>query len=383
MFPCRVVLIGSYRGLTLAIVLGCCLLYVSTACAQADLQVPSTELRAQLFRELGDDVDAFERQGNILKRVVQLATPSVVHIEARKTAAARLNSASGSSEEAGSGVIIFHGDKYYTLTNRHVIRDSTLSQIRIRLADGRVLLPKKVWTDKATDVAVMEIAAAGLVPARVGNSARIEIGDYVLAVGSPFGLSHSVTYGIISAKGRRDLELGNGDVRYQDFMQTDAAINPGNSGGPLLSLRGEVIGINTAIASSSGGSEGIGFTIPINMFMAVAEQLVDKGTVVRAYLGVRLDSTFNAAKATQLGLARPGGARVKDVTPNSPAEAAELQAGDVILRMDDTVIEDDDHLVNIVCLMPVGQEISLVVFRDGKPQTVTVRVGKRSQFESE
>ena len=132
-----------------------------------------------------------------------------------------------------------------------------------------------------------------MVPAKLGDSGLVEIGDFVLAVGSPFGLSHSVTYGIISAKGRRDLQLGVEGVRYQDFFQTDAAINPGNSGGPLLNLRGEVIGINTAIASSSGGSEGIGFTIPINIAMFVAKQLIDQGVVVRAMLGVTCDSLYD------------------------------------------------------------------------------------------
>ena len=154
----------------------------------------------------------------------------------------------------------------------------------------------------------------------------MEIGDFVLAVGSPFGLSHSVTFGIISAKGRRDLELGDGEVRYQDFLQTDAAINPGNSGGPLFNLRGEVIGMNTAIASSSGGNEGIGFTIPINMVMMIARQLVERGTVVRAYLGVGLDDSSAPAAATSVGLPRPGGARLKcRRLPASPAEAAKLK----------------------------------------------------------
>ena len=184
------------------------------------------------------------------------------------------------------------------------------------------------------------------------------MGDFVLAVGSPFGLSHSVTYGIISAKGRRDLELGVEGVRYQDFFQTDAAINPGNSGGPLLNLRGKVIGINTAIASSSGGSEGIGFTIPINIAMSVAKQLIDQGSVVRAMLGVSLDSRYDDALARELGLSRRVGARVNRVNPNTAAEETEIQVGDVILMFDDVRIEDDDHLVNQVKLTPIGKKVS-------------------------
>ena len=190
-----------------------------------------------------------------------------------------------------------------------------------------------------------------------------------------------MTYGIISAKGRRDLQLGVEGVRYQDFFQTDAAINPGNSGGPLLNLRGEVIAINTAIASSSGGSEGIGFAIPINMFMAIARQLVTDGRVVRSFLGVHLDSQFHAAKAAELGLTRLVGTRVTGITPESPAEKARVQVNDVILKVNDTPIDDDSHLVNFVSLIPLGQEITLLVWRDGKHVSIKARVGNRADFE--
>jgi serine protease Do len=217
----------------------------------------------------------------------------------------------------------------------------------------------------------------------VGNSDKLEIGDFVLAVGSPFGLSHSVTYGIISAKGRRDLKLGDGSVKYQNFLQTDAAINPGNSGGPLLNLRGEVIGINTAIASSSGGSEGIGFSIPINMVMTIATQLIEQGNVIRAYLGVRLDSRFDATRAAAAGLPLPTGALVSTVTPNSPAAASDLRAGDVILKVNSVPVEDDAHLVNLVSLTGVGETVDLVVYRQGTTFAVKVRVGKRQDYEPE
>jgi serine protease Do len=205
----------------------------------------------------------------------------------------------------------------------------------------------------------------------------------VLAVGSPFGLSHSVTYGIISAKGRRDLELGDDGVRFQDFMQTDAAINPGNSGGPLMNLRGEVVGINTAIASSSGGNEGIGFTIPINMAMHIAKQLVERGTVTRAFLGVHLDSKFNAEAAARIGLSRVQGARITGITPNSPASSSNLEVGDVVLQFDGVRIDDDNHLVNLVSLTPVDKDVPVIVFRAGKPKAVTVRVGDRTTYEPE
>jgi serine protease Do len=202
----------------------------------------------------------------------------------------------------------------------------------------------------------------------------------VVAVGSPFGLSHSVTFGIISAKGRRRLELGEG-VEFQDFMQTDAAINPGNSGGPLINLRGELIGMNAAIASNSGGSEGIGFTIPINMAMVVARQLIEHGSVARAYLGVTLDAQFNQAAALKLGLLRPVGARVVGIIDNSPAEKAHLRIDDVILEIGGVPIDDDNHLISTVALTEIGKELPLVVYRDGKSMKVSVTVTSRSQFE--
>src|SRR4051794_20838221 len=338
--------------------------------------------REQLYADLAADVAELEQRGSILKRVVKLVTPAVVHIEAKRdTEASR--PARGEAEEAGSGVIIERRGKLYVLTNRHVIKYSTLTGINIKLSDGRVVHPQKTWADPATDVAIMAINTEGLLPARLGDSSKLEIGDFVLAVGSPFGLSHSVTYGIISAKGRRDLRLGDDGVQYQDFLQTDAAINPGNSGGPLLNLRGEVIGLNTAIASTSGANEGIGFAIPANMVMVIADQLIERGTVVRAFLGVRLDSSFGPNEAARLGLARPEGARVTGITRNSPAEQARIQVGDVILEFDGTHVEDDMHLINLVSLTPVHKEVELRLLREGRPVILRVRVANRAQMPPE
>ncbi|MFG0254111.1 MAG: S1C family serine protease, partial [Rhodopirellula sp. JB053] len=218
------------------------------------------------------------------------------------------------------------------------------------------------------------------------DSDFVQIGDFVIAIGSPFGLSHSVTFGIMSAKGRRDLSLGEERIDLQDFFQTDAAINPGNSGGPLLNLRGEVIGLNTAIASSSGGSEGIGFAIPINMAARVAEELILHGELRRGYLGVTLDPEFAAAEfptgsgqyaSMKLSPDRVsslyqedelkfGGARVKNVRAGSPAEAARLQNNDIILQFDGCLIEDDDHLVARVGMAPTNEPLEMVILRDGK-----------------
>ncbi len=338
--------------------------------------------RERLYESLAQQAVEFDRQYNLVKTVVKLVSPTVVHIKAEKldrtTSTRRYQR--DKIEEAGSGVVIDYGGKFYVLTNRHVIKEARVQDIEIGMADGREIHPVKVWGDADTDVAVMEISGAGLAAARLGDSDKVEIGDFVLAVGSPFGLSHSVTYGIISAKGRRDLELGD-EVELQDFLQTDAAINPGNSGGPLINLRGEVIGLNTAIASNSGGNEGIGFSIPINGVLHIAKQFIERGRVVRAYLGVTLNQRFNAATAVQLGLPRKLGAQVTMVKAGGPAQAAKLQAGDVVLSFNGARVENDTHLIYLVSLTEVGREVPMVVYRGGKTLHINVRVGNKSDFE--
>jgi serine protease Do len=343
----------------------------------------SQSTRETLFAEVARDVAALEQHGSVLKRVVRLVKPSVVHIDAKHESEQGARDRNAAIDEAGSGILIERNGKHYVITNWHVVKYSALAGIDVKLADGRILHPSQIWSDHATDIAILAVTAADLIPARLGDARKLEIGDFVLAVGSPFGLSHSVTYGIISAKGRRDLHLGDDGVIYQDFLQTDAAINPGNSGGPLLNLRGEVIGINTAIASSSGGSEGIGFTIPINMVMLIAGQLIDHGTVARAYLGVRLDSAFGPEAAARIGLPRPEGARVTGITKGSPAAAAQIQVGDILLTFNGTRIEDDNHLINLVSLTPVDEEIEVRLLRAGKPMTLKVKVANKTGMSGE
>jgi serine protease Do len=353
-----------------------------TAAIQAALErqgAISSDQRAQLYKELREQSRVIEAQTAVVKTVARLIGPTVVHVEADVTT--RPEHGRGQHvEEAGSGVIIDLAGRNFVLTNRHVIAGARPGGISIRLFDGRTIKPINVWSDAETDVAVMAVAAQGIVAAPVGDSSKLEIGDFVLAVGSPFGLSHSVTYGIISAKGRRDLELGAAGLRLQDFLQTDAAINPGNSGGPLINLRGEVVGINTAIASNSGGSEGIGFSIPVNMFMTVARQLVERGSVSRAFLGVEWDDSYGPAMASEVGLPRAMGARVTRITPNSPAARAGVQPGDVILEFDGTPVEDGTHLVNLVNLTDVGKQVRVVVFRDRKTMVLNATVDDKNRF---
>lgn len=345
-----------------------------------DLKSPSeSKSRDDDFAALAADVALFEKQASLLKRAVRLAAPAVVHIEAKKTLARTSTTEEAATEEAGSGVLIEMHGKFFALTNRHVIADASLSGVLVKSHDGRSLTPIKIWSDHESDVAVVELREKDLVSARLGESSTVEIGDFVVAVGSPFGLSHSITYGIISAKGRRDLELGDNGVHFQDFMQTDAAINPGNSGGPLVNLRGEVIGINTAIASSSGGNEGIGFTIPIRMVMFVANQLIEKGFVERGHLGVMLDPFFTREKALRSGLKRLEGALITQITPNSPADRGGLKIGDVILRYNSELIENDNHLVNLVGNTSAGAEVHLVVFRNEKELDLKLQIAKRAE----
>jgi serine protease Do len=364
--------------------------FASTATAQIN-DVAATSSKAPIvltpstrgdreaeYAALARDVETYDRELGLVKRVVKLVTPAVVHIESKPLPRyeGRLQ-----IEEAGSGVIVQLGPSTYVLTNRHVIRHSSPERIDIHLADGRVFHPTRIWSDSETDVAVMAIESApGLAAAKLGDSDALEIGDFVLAIGSPFGLSQSVTRGIVSAKGRHNLDLGDDDLKWQNFIQTDAAINPGNSGGPLVNLRGEIVGLNTAIASASGGNEGIGFSIPVNIVSRIANALVDNRDVPRGFLGVKLDINFNQQRAESLGLARLVGTRVSRVEPKSPAEQADLRVNDVILEFNGVRIEQDMHLISLVKLTEVGRQVELVVLRDGKLIRMNAEIGDARAF---
>jgi serine protease Do len=333
--------------------------------------------RDQLYDELQRDVAAMERELGIYKRVVRLVAPSVVHVQAKPLAEFRFRR---EVEEAGSGVLVSVGGKNYVLTNRHVVKHSSPEHIRLELHDGREIAPSEIFTDPETDVAILAVDAPDLIPARVGDSDLCEIGDVVMAFGNPFNLRQSVTRGIISGMGRSNLDLGDGGVDYQNFMQTDAAINPGNSGGPLINLRGEVVGLNTAIASNSGGNDGIGFSIPINIAMSVTRQLVERGHVDRGFLGVMLDGNFDLQAAQAAGLPRLTGALVKQVTEQSPAALAGVQTNDVILRFNNAAIENDQHLINLVKLSDVGRPVDMIVLRGGQMVTIKAQIGRLADF---
>ena len=270
----------------------------------------------------------------------------------------------------GSGVIV-EAEKGYILTNNHVVDKA--DEIKIKLMDKRVISATVVGTDPKSDLAVLQIKADNLSELELGNSDKLRVGDWVLAVGSPFSanLSHTVTAGIVSALGRSNV-ISSRD-HYEDFIQTDAAINPGNSGGALLNMEGELVGINTAIAT--GGFEkanrGVGFAIPSNMAKKVMQDLITKGYVVRSWLGVYIQNVDdNVAKA--LKLSNRDGALVSDVVEESPAEKAGLEQGDVIVEFNDVLIHDSAHLKNIVSSTPPGTLSKVIIFRDEKKKSVNV-----------
>ena len=266
----------------------------------------------------------------------------------------------------GSGVIV-DAERGLVLTNNHVIANAI--QITVTLRDGRQLEAEVIGTDPETDIAVIKIPAQGLSGLKTADSEKLRVGDFVVAIGNPFGLGQTVTSGIISALSRSGLDIGG----YEDFIQTDASINPGNSGGALVNLRGELVGINTAIFSRSGGNIGIGFAIPINLALQVTEQLVESGEVKRSYLGVSMQD-INPALAEAFGLKSRQGAIISRIIEDSPAEKAGLQVGDIVLSSDGRRIKSAADLRNRIGLLPIGETTEFDVLRDGKQMKFTVTV---------
>ncbi len=261
-------------------------------------------------------------------------------------------------QSAGSGVI-FDAAKGYIVTNAHVVENA--NEITVTLQDGRDLKAEVVGSDQPSDVAVLKVSPANLSQITLGDSQRVEVGDFVVAIGNPFGLSHTVTSGIISGLDRSGINPDG----FENFIQTDASINPGNSGGALVNLRGELIGINSAILSRSGGNIGIGFAIPVNMARNVMDQLIRFGSVKRGLLGVTIRPiTPDIAQA--LGLGQANGALVMQVVPGSSAEKAGLRAGDVVTAINKQTVKSHNELRNAIGMLRVGEKVDIGVLRDGK-----------------
>jgi serine protease Do len=333
------------------------------------------------YSRLATSANQLQPQHNQIRDLVRVTRGCVAHIDAKKPRNANTKIESSSAkvamvEEAGSGVLIEYRERFFVITNYHVVEGADVKNIQVRIQD-KLYRPVDTRNDRESDLSVMLLEGDQLQPAVIGDSQKVDVGDFVVAIGSPFGLSHSVSYGIISAMNRHDLELGPQGVRYQDFFQTDASINPGNSGGPLFNLAGEVIGINTAIASNSGGSDGIGFAIPMHMVMRITQDLIDLGYVRRGYVGVSLSGEFTAADAMDMGLREAYGAQVTAIAKGSPAEKAGIKIGDVVLKIGDRKVADDSHLVTLVSLLPVGEDIPFEVFRKGEYKTFNVNITQK------
>lgn len=347
----------------------------------------SEEERTSIIKELKD----FKENSKQFVKLVKLVRPSVVSISTKKVFMGYeddffwgfFQPRKFEASQIGSGVIV--DDKGYIITNNHVVQGS--SEIKVILDDGREVIGNVIGSDSLSDIAVVKIDAKNLVPALLGDSDKIETGEMVLAIGSPFGLGQTVTSGIISAKRE---SVGNVKIAgdYPGFIQTDAAINPGNSGGPLVSLSGEVIGINSVIITQSGGYQGIGFAIPINRAKYIMQQLINKGKVSRPSMGVEL-SAINEALARHYGvnsldnllkelkISKPEGVFILKVNPQSPADEAKLQEGDIVLEYNNQPVRAPDELVNLINKSGVGDNIEVVILRDGKRKSVKVTIGER------
>jgi serine protease Do/serine protease DegQ len=319
-----------------------------------------------------------------LAPLLQEVTPAVVNISVKTRSAIEDNplfrdpffrrffelpdQAERPEQSAGSGVIVDAANGY-VVTNFHVIKDA--QQVTVTLKDRRQFQAKLVGTDPGTDIALLKIDAKKLLALRLGNSDLLNVGDFVVAIGNPFGLGQTVTSGIVSALGRSGLDIEG----YEDFIQTDASINPGNSGGALVNLKGELIGINTAIIGPSGSNVGIGFAVPSVMVKAVVDQIVRFGEVRRGRLGASSEDITHDLAAS-LGLTSTAGAIISTVEASSPAEKAGLKAGDVITAVNGKNIRNSLDLRNKIGLMPIGETVNLELIRNGKPLTTKVKIAK-------
>ncbi len=321
-----------------------------------------------------------QADGVSIADVAEKALPSVVNVSSSRMQQVRSPfhwffgpGPGGPTEQRvqgqGSGVIVSKDG--LVLTNNHVVEEA--DEITVTTSDGREFEAKVLGTDPKSDLAVLELDGnpVGLSPVSFGDSSQLRLGDVVLAIGNPFGIGQTVTMGIVSAKGRADL----GIVDYEDFIQTDAAINPGNSGGALINMRGELVGINTAILSRSGGYQGVGFAIPSDMALPIMQSLKDNGRVVRGWLGVAIQQV-DQELAKALGLSEADGVLVSDVKAGGPADKAGIKRGDVVLRVGGTHVDTTGRLRNLVAQAGANQKVPLEIVRDGKKQTIEVTLGE-------
>lgn len=352
-----------------------------------------TEETSKLSKE---SVDILTKTGDAMAELIAVVRPSVVNISTKHTSQVRemanpfrddpvfrkffgddfFRQFEGPRQRKesslGSGVIV---DKEgYVLTNYHVIKDA--DEIKVTLSDKREFTAKVIGGDPKSDIAVIKINASDLPAIAWGDSDKLKIGETVIAIGSPYGLSQSVTSGIVSAKGRSQM----GITDYEDFIQTDAAINPGNSGGALVNVKGQLIGVNTAIFSTSGGYQGIGFAIPSNMTRSIMDSIVKKGKVVRGWLGVVIQPV-NKEIAKQFNLKDEKGIIISDVMEGGPAEKAGLQKDDVVVEYNGSKIDDVTAFRNLVAATAPGKSVEMIILRDGQRKSVTIVIGEQPEDE--
>ncbi len=345
------------------------------------------------------DNEILNRSSKAFVNVVKKAQPAVVHIKVEKTTRSTSRSQGGEDifnhpffdqffgpqyrqqrpqqprqrehkqRGQGSGFIISKDG--FILTNNHVIEDADI--IKVSLSDNREFDAKVIGADPQSDVALLKIEDPENLPVLpLGDSEALEVGEWVIAIGNPFGLSQTVTVGVVSAKGRSSVGIN----QYENFIQTDAAINPGNSGGPLINVHGEVIGINTALFSKTGGYMGIGFAIPINMAQSIEDQLQKDGKVTRGWLGVVIQNV-DKELAESFGLKQAGGILISEVQKDSPADRAGIKQGDVIIHLNETVLKDVSDLRNRIALTSPESEVTLHIIRHGEDKTITVVIGEQ------
>jgi serine protease Do len=337
-----------------------------------------------------DSVDLLTRTGRAMAEVTSAVKPSIVNISTSRTVkvpggndpflndpffrrffgdnfGGQRHPKEQKSVGLGSGVIV--SSDGYIITNYHVVKDA--DEIKVLMSNKKEYTGKVIGSDAKTEISVVKIEAKGLPTVPWGNSDKLEVGDLVLAVGNPYGLNQTVTMGIVSALGRANVGIAD----YEDFIQTDAAINPGNSGGALVNARGELVGINTAIYSTTGGYQGIGFAIPSNMVKSVMNSLIKTGKVVRGWLGVSIQE-ITPELAKQFQLKDEGGALVGDVVENSPAEKAGLKRGDVIVEYDGKKIEEPYILRNMIANTSPGEKHQMKVVRDNRTLTIQITIGE-------
>jgi serine protease Do len=352
---------------------------VERGIAQSPAQLPSPQDLSRTFISIAKQVKPAVVNIDVTEEVKRTSSSSM-----RQRGGSQLpfpfpfDDQEGPSKQRGTGSGVIISPDGYILTNNHVAGKAT--KMKVKLSDGRELTAKLVGADPETDLAVIKIDASNLPYAKLGNSDSLEQGEWVIALGSPFGLEQTMTAGIVSAIGR---ELTGTGQQFTKFIQTDASINPGNSGGPLINMNGEVVGINSMIYSRSGASEGIGFSIPSNLASKVYGQLVKNGKVQRAFLGV-YPAQITPAIARNFNFKGTDGALVRDLsTDKGPAAQAGLRSGDIITEIDGKAIKSPSQLVEIVADMPVGKSVRIKYIRDGVEQTANVVLAERPQGGSE